>query len=75
MSIYSNLDAELSRYRLNAKYMAKSLNIALSTYYSKVGGYRDFKLGEMMKVKEVLDDISGLDMELEYIFYKNPEKK
>lgn len=72
--MFPNLKAELAKKKMNRVNLAKAIGMREITINSKIQGKHQFKLEDMLKIKEFL----GVDMPLEELFYKDentPERK
>ena len=50
--MYPNLMAEMARQKINQSRLAELLGISERTMSDKLRGYADFKLSEMMKIRD-----------------------
>ena len=66
--IFKNLCAELARAGLSFPSLADTIGMGLSTIYSKKSGSRDWTLADMTAIQTVLQDETGLDLPLDYLF-------
>ena len=75
--MFRNLNAEMSRRGLTRRVMAKKINMTPNTLTRKLNGLAVFTLDEVYKIRDMLDEISPLDkdMNLDKLFEQsgNPE--
>ena len=62
--VYSNLDAEMARYKITQAQLAKELGITATTLSLKLNGKSDLSLKECVKIKQIL----GTDVSVDYLF-------
>lgn len=64
MTVFNNLDAEMSRKRITQEELAIRIGINPSTLSQKMTGKREFSLTEAKKIKHVLE----VDIPIEELF-------
>lgn len=68
--IFPNLKAELARYGLIGKDVAKALNMTTTNVYYKLSGKVAINYNDMMEIKELLDKQGDIEYTLDYLFKK-----
>lgn len=69
--MYPNLRAEIARYGITVHEIAEACGRKETSIYSKMKGATEFTLGDMEKIKKLLDKISNKDFTLEYLFERS----
>ena len=62
--MFRNLNAEMTRRGLTRRVMADKMNMAPNTLTRKLNGRADFTLTEVYKIRDILDEISPLDKDM-----------
>ena len=65
---FENLRAEMARAGVSLAELAKSVGMGVSTIYNKRSGLQDWTLAEMTAIQNVLQEKTGLDLPLDYLF-------
>lgn len=68
--MYSNLEAEMARYKITQAQIAKELGITATTLSLKLNGKSNLSLKECVKIKQIL----GTDVSVDYLFAESEEK-
>ena len=71
---FENLRVEMARANISFLALANIIGIGLSTIYSKKSGALDWTLSEMLSIQNVLQEKTGLDLTLDYLFKSNVKK-
>ena len=71
---FENLRVEMARANISFPALANIIGIGLSTIYSKKSGVLDWTLAEMLSIQNVLQEKTGLDLTLDYLFKSNVKK-
>ena len=71
---FENLRVEMARANISFPALANIIGIGLSTIYSKKTGVLDWTLSEMLSIQNVLQERTGLDLTLDYLFKSNVKK-
>lgn len=67
--MYNNLNAEISRYKIERKKLKEIANIKSSSTFSlKLNGKADFTLAEAKLIKDFINEISNQNFTLDYLF-------
>lgn len=69
--LFPNLKTEIFRLRSNIVEFSQKLGISDRTLYHKMNGKQEFKLEEMIKIKEIINEELGTDYTLDYLFKKD----
>ena len=69
--MFPNLRAELARKRITYQQIGQLIGKSKDNVYAKMAGKTDFKLNEMLLIKESYFK----DLELEYLFYIDEEER
>lgn len=72
---YENLRVEMARAGISFPSLADMIRIGKTTIYSKKTGERDWTLKEMKSIQDVLQQKTGLDLPLDYLFSKKVIKE
>ena len=65
---FENLKVEMARANISLPALAKLIGMGLSTIYNKRDGLQDWTLGNMLAIQDVLQERTGLDLPLDYLF-------
>lgn len=65
---FENLMAEMARANISLPALAKLIGMGLSTIYNKKTGVQDWTLANMIAIQDVLQERTGLDLPLDYLF-------
>ena len=71
---FKNLKAEMGRAGLSYSAMAEMIGIGLTTFYYKRTGKQDWTLQEMTSIQKILQEKTGLDLPLDYLFKASSRK-
>ena len=71
---FENLRVEMARANISFPALANIIGIGLSTIYSKKSGVLDWTLSEMLSIQNVLQEKTGMDLTLDYLFKSNVKK-
>ena len=71
---FENLRVEMARANISFPVLANIIGIGLSTIYSKKSGSLDWTLSEMLSIQNVLQEKTGLELTLDYLFKSNVKK-
>ena len=71
---FENLRVEMARANISFPVLANIIGIGLSTIYSKKSGVLDWTLSEMLSIQNVLQEKTGLELTLDYLFKSNVKK-
>lgn len=67
--MYSNLEAEMARFKITQAQLAKELGITATTLSLKLNGKSNLSLKECVKIKQIL----GTDESVDYLFAESNE--
>ena len=70
-SIYPNLEAELTRYKIPKMSLSKTLGINNITLYRKIRGERPFTLEEAKAIRLTLEIKTNEKFTLDYLFQES----
>lgn len=63
--IYPNLNAEIARHNLTSEQMSRNAGISKASFWRKMSGATDFKLCEIVAIRNAFNDES---LTLDYLF-------
>ena len=70
---FPNLEAELARINMSKVELAKSIGMAITTIYGKFKGDSKWTLKDMERIRDVLQNVSGEELSLDYLFKAQPK--
>lgn len=69
--LFSNLEAELIRAKINKSELAAMVGISRGSLSSKLSGKTDFKLDDMQTIKARLETFTGENYTLDFLFKRD----
>lgn len=58
-TVYPNLDAEIQKQDISYSNLAKSIGISKYAMYRRIMGRTDFKLSEVIRICQILDNLDA----------------
>lgn len=68
--MYKNLEAEMTRYGLTQKDIAKCINRTLGTTSLKMNGLANFNIDELFKIRDLVQTKTDKYISVDYLFKK-----
>lgn len=65
---YYNLVKILDKHKISYSYLSEIIDISPSSMSMKMSGYYDFKLHEILKIQKFLNESTGEQYTLDYLF-------